>query len=421
MAGIGLSPSSFSIGEQAETGYFTITLTSEPTATVTVALASGDTTECSVPANVTLNAGNWNVGVGVPVTAVDDEVDDDNQICTVQTTVTSPDPNYDGRSMLDVPVTVVDDDTANVAISPISLTTNEPNGRATFGLLLTSKPTAPVTVNFTSLDTSECTVPNSITLNENNWNVAVTVQVSAADDLIDDGTQICTVQTAVTSQDAKYQGIETDDVKVTVQDDGDTAGVTLSKATLTVSEPATTDTILITLNSQPVAPVTINLASLDTTECSVTASITLDASNWQVGKSVTVTAIDDESIDHAQSCVIETSVSSSDGVFDGIEVVDPIVTVEDNDIADVIVASPNVIVSEPNNSTIMILKLTSIPTAPVTVALSSTDLTECDVPASVTIDGTNWKSGVGASVFAVNDDIDDGDRDLQCHARNQQQ
>ncbi len=416
VAGIGVTPASFAINEQHEVGFFTVTLTSEPTATVTIALASNDSSECSVPATITLDAGNWHSGIAVPVTAQDDDLDDDDQLCTIQSTVTSLDPNYDGRAMSDVPVTVLDDDTAGVAVSPTSLTTNEPNGQVTFGLSLTSEPLAPVTIAFSSLDPSECTVSTSITFDQNNWNVVVSVLVSVVDDLIDDGDQLCVVQTDVTSSDPKYQGVATADVSVTVQDDGDTAGVILSKSTLAVSEPNTTDTFVVTLNSQPVNPVTINLASLDPTECSVTSSVTLNAANWQQGAAVTVSAVDDESIDGVQSCVIQTTATSSDAPYNGIAVVDPVVTVADNDYAALLIGSPSAIVSEPNHSTIMILTLTSIPTAPVTVGLTSLDPTECNVPASVVLNSTNWKSGVGASVFAVNDDVDDGDQTCNIRA-----
>lgn len=416
VAGIGVAPSSFAIGEQSEVGFFTVTLTSEPTATVTVDLASNDESECHVPTQVTLDPGNWQSGVGVPVTAQDDDLDDDNQLCTIQTAVTSSDPNYDGRGMSDVPVTVVDDDTAGVAVSHTTLLTNEPSGQVAFGLSLTSEPLAPVTIKLTSQDTSECTVPTSITLDQSNWNVVVSVLVSVVDDLIDDANQLCVVQTDVSSADAGYQGVAAADVNVTVQDDGDSAGVILSKTALAVSEPTTTDSFVITLNSQPVTPVTINLASQDESECSVTSSVTLNATNWQQGRSVAVQAVDDERIDDTQSCVIQTTATSSDTPYDGIAVADPVVTVNDNDYADVLVGSPNVIVSEPNNSTIMILKLTSIPEAPVTIALASRDLSECNVPASVTLNSTNWKNGVGASVFAVNDDVDDDDQSCNVQA-----
>lgn len=409
-AGISVAPSAPFIGEANLTGFFTITLTSEPTATVNIALAAGDPTECSVISSVALDAGNWRTGVPVPVTTLDDDVDDDDQLCAITSVVTSIDGNYDGRSMVTVPVTVVDDDTAGVAVGPTALTTNEPSGTTSFNLSLTSRPVAPVTVQLTSQDTSECSVQQSITLDETTWNVDALIPVMAVDDRIDDADQLCVIETTVVSNDAKYNAIAADDIDVTVQDDGDSAGVLLSAATATVAEPATTAGITVTLNSEPVAPVTIQMASEDESECGVTTSVTLDASNWERGQAMLIHAIDDHVIDDAQSCTVTTTAVSADANYSGIAVADPVVTVNDNDYADVVMASANVIVREPNNNALMILKLTSIPTAPVNVALSSTDPGECSVPNNVTLDGLNWESGVGAPVFAVNDDVDDGDQ-----------
>jgi len=410
VAGIGVTPPTLAIGELDEVGLFTITLTSEPTATVTIDLASNDEGECRVPARVTLGPDNWQRGVTLPVTAQNDDLDDGDQICLIRTTVTSVDANYAGRVMSDLSVTVVDDDQAGVAVAPATLTINEPSGQATFGLSLTSEPLAPVTINLTSQDTSECVVPKSVTLDRNNWNVLITVPVTAVDDLIDDADQPCLIQTDVISSDPKYQGVAADDIAVTVQDDGDSAAVLLSKTVLVVNEPNTTDTFVIRLNSQPVSSVTIKLASQNRNECTVTDSVTLDATNWQQGKSVTVQAVDDERIDGTQSCLIQTTVTSNDAPYHGIAVVDPVADVKDNDYADLFVGSPELVVSEPNGSTIMILKLTSIPEAPVTVALASRDLTECNVPAAVTLNSSNWKVGVGVSLFAINDDVDDDDQ-----------
>lgn len=410
VAGIGIDPIGLTIGEAGEVDLYTITLTSEPTATVNIDLTSTDSSECSVTPSISLNAGNWNSGVPVTVTAVDDDIDDDNQSCTITSAVTSADPNYDGRAMSTVPVTVVDDDTVGVLVSSTAITTAEPAGQTSFNVALNSEPTDPVTIDLTSLQTDECSVPTNVILNSSNWEAGLPVTVSAVDDRIDDANQFCTVQTDVTSDDAKYDGLAAADVTVTVRDDNDEAGVLLSTETLTVSEPNTTDSFLVTLSSEPVAPVTIDLTSQDSTECTVTSSITLNASNWQTGRNVTVTAIDDNHIDGTQSCTITTTATSIDDNYLDIAVADPVVNVEDNDVANVLLDTPTVIVSEPDNNTLMVLKLTSIPTDTVNIALTSTDSTECSVVANVLLDETNWNSGIAAPVFAVNDDVDDGDQ-----------
>lgn len=415
-AGITIAPTNPIIGEAGITGYFTVTLTSQPTATVNIALAADDNTECSVINTIALDETNWRDGVAVPVTTIDDLFDDDDQTCTISSIVTSVDGNYDGRAMASVPVTVVDDDTAGLGFNTTTLTTSEPAGQTSFAFSLTSKPTADVTVALTSQDPSECTVPASITFAPERWNVDVTVVVNAVDDRIDDDDQRCVIQTDVSSDDPKYADVAAADIDVTVQNDGDNAAVLLSSTTVSVTEPATSAELLVTLNSEPVAPVTIDLASQDNSECAVTASVTLNAANWQDGLPVTITAIDDNIIDGVRSCTIATTATSADAKYDGIAVADPVADVYDNDYADVILESVSPFVREPDNSTLLILKLSSIPTNPVTVELTSTDAGECRVPTAVTLDSSNWDSGAGTLLFAVDDEIDDGDQTCNLRA-----
>jgi len=416
VAGIGLAPNALTVSEPAQHKSFTITLTSQPTATVTVDLSSSDPGECSVPASVTLDETNWAQGINVAVSAVDDAVDDDDQLCTIQTTVQSSDPNYAGRAMSNLPVTVQDDDTAGVTVTPTSLTIAEPNGKKPFTVVLNSAPTAPVTVAFGVSDPSECTTPPSIGFDASNWNAPVTVQVTAVDDRIDDGNQLCQVQTTVSSNDPKYMGVAADTVAVTVQDDGDQAGVKLTPSVLTVSEPNTTASFTVTLDSQPVSPVTIGFASQDSGECSVPASIVLNATNWEQGKPVTVTGVNDDLIDGAQTCLITTNATSSDANYNAIAVVDATVTVQDDDHAAVLISASNPTVTEPGTSTALVFKLTSQPTAPVTVTLQSADPDECTVLADLVLTPSNWKSGVGATTQAVDDEIADDDRPCHIHA-----
>ena len=55
---------------------FTVVLASQPTADVSVALSSGDTSEGTVaPAALTFTAATWNVAQTVTVTGVNDAVD----------------------------------------------------------------------------------------------------------------------------------------------------------------------------------------------------------------------------------------------------------------------------------------------------------------------------------------------------------
>jgi len=112
-AGITVSAISGNTTEAGGTATFTVVLTSEPTADVTIGLSSDDIGEGAVPASVTVAPGDWNSPQSVTVTGVDDDVIDGDQAYTIITAAaTSTDPNYNGIDPADVSVTNNDDDTA---------------------------------------------------------------------------------------------------------------------------------------------------------------------------------------------------------------------------------------------------------------------------------------------------------------------
>ena len=88
-------------------------------------------------------------------------------------------------------------------------------------MVLTSEPTADVTVHFDSNDPTEGTVDvTSLTFTSGDWNVAQTVTVTGADDVIPDGDQpYAIVFTPTTSADGDYAGLTPGNIPVTNIDD----------------------------------------------------------------------------------------------------------------------------------------------------------------------------------------------------------
>ena len=130
-------------------------LESEPTADVTIPLSSSDLGEGTLGVtNVILNAGNWDTGVIVTVTGVDDAVVDGPISYTIVTgNVTSADPNYDIISGADLPdVTVINNDNDTASISINNQTINEGIGNAIFTVTLTGEVEAGFTVDFATAD-----------------------------------------------------------------------------------------------------------------------------------------------------------------------------------------------------------------------------------------------------------------------------
>ncbi|NNC61821.1 MAG: T9SS type B sorting domain-containing protein, partial [Eudoraea sp.] len=149
--GIFVSPISGNTTEDGVAATFTIFLESEPTADVTIPLSSSDLGEGTLGVtNVVLNAGNWDTGVIVTVTGVDDTVVDGPISYTIVTgNVTSADPNYDiitGADLADVSVINNDNDTASISIN--NITVNEGIGLAPFAVTLTGEVEAGFTVDY---------------------------------------------------------------------------------------------------------------------------------------------------------------------------------------------------------------------------------------------------------------------------------
>ncbi|MFN7982975.1 MAG: hypothetical protein U0Q11_14040 [Vicinamibacterales bacterium] len=154
-AGFTVTPTSGLTTTEAGTASFTIVLTSQPTANVTVGLTSSNTAEGTVsPSSVVFTNGNWNTPQTVTVTGVDDHVVDGNVAYTIVTAAaTSSDVHYNGLNPADVSVANTDNDTAGFTVTPTSvLTTTEAGGTVTFTIVLTSQPTANVTVGLGELE-----------------------------------------------------------------------------------------------------------------------------------------------------------------------------------------------------------------------------------------------------------------------------
>ncbi|MBN1188258.1 MAG: FG-GAP repeat protein, partial [Dehalococcoidales bacterium] len=157
-----------------------------------------------------------------------------------------------------------------ITVSDISGDTTEAGGTATFTIVLNTEPSADVTIDLSSDDTTEGTVlPTSVTFTSGNSDSPQTVTVTGVDDYIDDGDIIYNIITAAaTSEDTNYDDLDADDVAVTNTDD-DTAGITVSTISGNTTEAGGTADFTIVLDSQPTANVTIGLSSDDTSEGTV--------------------------------------------------------------------------------------------------------------------------------------------------------
>jgi gliding motility-associated-like protein len=415
-AGITVTPTSgLQTTEAGGTATFTVRLTSRPTSNVTINLTSTKPAEGTVsPTSLTFTTANWNTVQTVTLTGQNDWVDDGDQAYSVNGTASSTDSKYNGRTF-SVSATNLDDDDAGITVNPTSgLVTTEAGGTATFTIVLTSQPSANVTIGLSSSNTAEGTVsPASLTFTSGNWNIPQVVTVTGVDDAVADGPQAYTIITAAaTSTDPLYNGINPTDVSVTNMDN-DVAGVSVSPTSLTTNESGSPVTFTIVLNTKPTANVTINISSNDLTEGTVSpASVIFTTTDWNTPKTITVTPVNDDEDDGNITYLIVTSnASSSDPVYNNLNVPDVTVTNVNDDVAGITVnPTSGLTTTEAGGTATFTIRLNSRPTANVTIGVSSSNTAEGTVnPASVTFTPSNWNTNQTITITGVDDDVDDDD------------
>ncbi|MEG5042772.1 MULTISPECIES: DUF4347 domain-containing protein, partial [unclassified Microcoleus] len=401
--GITVNPTAgLTTGEDGTKANFTVVLNTQPTADVTIGLNSENVAEGTVSTNsLTFTPANWNTPQPVTVTGVNDSIADGNidyKIATVAAVSTDPNYNLDAGA---VSITNKDNDTAGISITPTATTVTEGGAAGSYDIKLTSQPIAPVSLNFNT--GSEINALGTITFDSTNWNVAKTVTVTATDDSKAEGTHSGTIAHTVTSTDTKYSGTTIQDVNVAITDN-ETAGVSITPTSTTAAEGGANGSYELKLTSQPIAPVSLNFNT--GSEINALGTITFDSTNWNVAKTVTVTATDDSKAEGTHSGTIAHTVTSTDTKYSGTTIQDVNVAITDNETAGVSITPTSTTAAEGGANGSYTVKLNSQPIAPVTLTLTTGNQVETIAPITFTAD--NWNVPQPVTVKAVDDTVVEG-------------
>jgi hypothetical protein len=398
---------------------FTVVLLSQPTADVTIALASNDTTEgVASPTSLTFTSANWNAPQTVTVTGIDDLIADGNQPYTiVLSPASSSDPGYNGIDPADVSCTNLDNDSPGIVVQPTTgLVTTESGGTATFTIVLQSQPIANVTISLTtSKPTEGKPSPTSVTFTAADWNAPQTVTVTGVDDQIADGDQTYFIITnPAISADPNYNGRNAADVQCTNLDN-DTAGFVVTPTSgLVTTESGGVAHFTVQLLTQPTANVTIPISTSDATEGTPSVTqLTFTPQNWAAAQTVTVTGVDDTIADGNQPyTIVLAPVISSDPVYNARDPADVSVTNLDNDTPGILVTpTSGIVTSERGRQDYFTVVLLAPPTANVTIGISSSDVGEGTVfPSSLTFTTANWNQPQTVTATGVDDLVPDGNQ-----------
>ena len=213
-----------------------------------------------VSGTVTIPAGR--VSAALPLTTLDDLIDEDDETVIVTlTTDNLPENAFYGIDTTGVTLPIIDNDTVGVTFSPVSGTTHEQGGVASFTVQLESQPEADVTLNFSSSDPTEAEVTTpSVTFDSSNWNQLQTVTVTGVNDDERDGDQPYTIQTQITTEDAQYGEINLADISLTnIDDETENVLITQSGGNTQVSEDGETDSFEVVLTGFPIDIVEVDM------------------------------------------------------------------------------------------------------------------------------------------------------------------
>ncbi len=431
-AGITLNPQ-FLVVTEGQTATFTITLNAKPSANVTIPLSVDDATEARLQqTQVVFTPNNFNVPQTVRVDGINDFMADGNRPIVINVgPAISSDLNYNGNFQTPLPGTVID---ASIQpgltiIGPDPNETDESGLSATFSVVLNTQPSFNVTVNLRSDNTSEGVVtPARLTFTPLDWNVPQAVTVTGRDDAIDDGDIAYNVVIdPLISADPGYSGLDPRDIPLVNVDD-DTRGIIVDPISgLTTSEDGGSDTFHVTLTSQPLSNVTINLVNRAPGEVSLPfTQIVLTPGNppggspnnmgrWDRGVDVTVTGVDDALLDGNKPWSIDTLTTSGvvDPLYNGLNPANVTGTNQDNDAPGITIRPDFVVVAEGTTVTFTVV-LNTRPSANVVLPLSVDDASEVILDRrEVTFTPNTFNVPQPVRVTGINDFVVDGDTPFQ--------
>ena len=191
-------------------GAYTVALATRPTDDVTVTIASDNADVTTRPAALTFTTANWSTAQRVTVNAASDG-DTANDTATL--THTASGGGYGDAPAVSIAVSVTDDDTAGLSITPTVLNLIE-NGISAYIVSLTAQPSGNVTVAIAS-DNPDVTVrPTALTFTPANWATPQAVLVITRADA-GGGDELATLR--MTAQGGGYAG-QTGQVLASVDD-----------------------------------------------------------------------------------------------------------------------------------------------------------------------------------------------------------
>ena len=385
-------------------GTYTVVLETEPSAPVTVTIASGDAGAVSrAPAALTFGTTDWATAQTVVATAVADADAVDERVTLTHTLTGAAEyagsagpPAVVGVTVAAVTVTVEDDEEQGLTLNPTAVTVAEDGAAGTYTVVLDSEPTAPVVVRIGSDNTDVHAMPGLLQYTAISWATAQSVTVRADADA-DARADVATLTHTAAGGD--YTGLAAETLAVTVTDND--AGVVVSRQGVTVVDGQTARYTVV-LAAAPAGPVTVtatssntNVAIVGTTQNPASRAVVFTAGNWQTAQAVPVTGIG------AGTATLSHTVSGYGSVATAASVAVTVVGTAAGVVIDPLVL--RVLEGGPDGT--YTVRLATDPGGPVTVTTGTPVNTNSDIvtraPRALTFDATSWGTGQAVMVTAA--------------------
>ncbi|HSM58120.1 MAG TPA: Calx-beta domain-containing protein [Candidatus Sulfomarinibacteraceae bacterium] len=400
-AGIIVEPTAVTISETfgAHTATVAISLTSQPEARITIPLTpqvgSDGHFQCEVqPDSVDIRPQDWPELLEFTIVAIDDRRNDGDQLCPITVgpaeAGTAGDNNYDGMQVDGVTVTVQDDDEPGVLIVAEDVSVEEGGDGDTYTIELATEPKDMVTVVITpdgQLDLgSGVGISRTFQFNSVDWDDAVTINVQAYDDDIDeDETHSGVITHTVSSNDPDYDGsgatyFPSNTVSVAITDNDVSAVIITAPGETRVFESGATATYTITLATIPFHDVDVVATPHEDLDLGngfgEPYTTTVAPADWQTPHVLTISAQDDDVFELDEVVQITHSSASDDPKYQGLTIDDLDVIIVDDDDPPILASSSITVTEQPGG---------------VQATMTVTPTGETVVPFSVdyaTVDGT---------------------------------
>jgi Ca2+-binding RTX toxin-like protein len=274
--------------------------------------------------------------------------------------------------------------------------------------VVTGNQTISLGVSGTNITAGDYTLSNS-TIAIPSGQTTGSVTFTIVDDNLTEATETATLTISKPSSGIALGTTTTQDITIT---DNDPAGITVTPTTgLVTTEAGGTATFTVVLDSQPTADVIIPISSSNTAEGTASpASLTFTSANFNTPQTVTVTGVDDLTVDgNIAYNILTGAATSTDTNYSGVDATDVAVTNTDNDSAGVTIAqsggSTNVTEGGATDSYTVVLN--TQPTSDVTITLNTgTQLTSS--PSTLNFTTANWNTAQTVTISAVDDTFVEG-------------